>query len=445
MGTDRRNVVLVTVDSLRADHCGFIEESSTLTPTLDRLAESGDVFESAVAPGPRTPSSVPEFLTGEPMAQHESGSRGDQMARIRDHLDSHRTIAATLSDMGYTTAAFSANPWTAHQTGIADEFDQFHRVDQTTDGTVVHKPGVRLVSGTPVGSFLYYLESWWEKRGNFAQWPVFFEDIVDEVDDLEEPYFIWIFLMDTHNPYIVPPIDRTETTTWGMYYGMFRGNSKFRHVDRKSYLKSELPDSVERRVQAAYRDAVRSVDRFAGRLVDTLAADDPVFLYHADHGEAFGEHGGYGHQDVLYEENIHVPLLITRADEGDGKQTTDPISLRALPPLIEELATGAGPIDYSKWTDSYAAARTWSGDTVALRGRRWKYLFGDAGSELYDLKADPGETTDVASEEVAVVDDLSAAAEAFLDTIPEATPGRSDDVSLSTDVKQRLERLGYTE
>lgn len=447
MDSEQRNVVLVTFDSLRADHCGFVDGTVDLTPALDRIAQSGTTFTAAVAPGPRTAISVPEFLTGEPMARYNAETDEARMTAIRDHIDDHQTIAESLSDQGYETALFSANPWTSEETGIADAFDTFHRVDTTDEPPLVHKPGFKILSGTTAGTGLYYLESWWKKRKNFAQWPVFFDEVVDRIADLSEPYFVWLFLMDTHNPYLVPREDRVDNSTFGMYYGMIRGNSKFRHVERDSYLKQDLAPSVKRRVTAAYRDAVRSVDRFAERLTDTLDADDPVFLFHADHGEALGEHGSYGHQNVLYEENIHVPLLVADAAEDPLTRTpevSEPFSLRLLPELIRSLSRNEKLSDPDT-TQGPAFARTWHADTVALRDSRWKCIL-TSETELYDIGADPLERTDLAGQHRETAERLRKQLEAFRDGLREGDDGRAgSSIDLSADTEERLRTLGYKE
>ena len=445
MDSERRNIVLVTFDSLRADHCGFVNDESDLTPNLDNIARTGATFQKAVAPGPRTAISVPEFLTGEPMARYDADTDEERMASIRKHIDRNETVAERLADDGYSTAAFSANPWTSEETGIADAFETFQRVDTTDEPPLVHKPGFRLLSGTSAGTGLYYLESWWKKRKNFAQWPVFFDDIVEHVSELPEPYFVWIFLMDSHNPYLVPREDRVDNSTLGMYYGMVRGNSKFRHVERDSYLKQNLSEGVRQRVTGAYRDAVRSVDRFAGQLTDSLADDNPIFVFHADHGEALGEHDSYGHQDVLYEENIHVPVLI--ADTAANSTTeqsdvTEPFSLRLLPSVIQSLSENEG-VDRDI-LDSPAIARTWNADTVALRGDRWKCILNGTEIELYDLDTDPEERADVTSKNGDLKTKFTAELEEFQDALM-VVEGSDilDNIDLSTDAEERLRTLGY--
>lgn len=444
MDSPSRNVVLVTFDSLRADHCGFVNGDSDLTPVLDELGETGTVFQTATAPGPRTATSVPEFITGEPMPRYDADTDEERMVSIRDHIERHGTIAETLAEEGYSTAVFSANPWTSEETGVADAFGTFRRVDTADEPPLVHKPGFNVLSGTTTGTGLYYLESWWKKRKNFAQWPVFFDDIVEQINNLPEPYFVWIFLMDTHNPYLVPREDRVDNSTLGMYYGMIRGNSKFRHVDRGSYLKDHLSEGVRDRVVGAYRDAVRSVDRFTGELTTSLD-DDPIFLFHGDHGEGLGEHDSYGHQNVLYEENIHVPLLVadTAADSTmERADVTEPFSLRSLPDLIESLSADEGVGD--DLPDGPTLSRTWSADTVALRDTRWKCILTGSETELYDLDADPDERTGVTAEHADVAARLTDQLEEFRDGLGVADVGNaSDSVTLSADAEERLRTLGY--
>lgn len=442
MAAANPNIVLVTFDSLRADHCGFVRGGADLTPTLDRLAADGFVYDRAIAPGPRTPTAVPEFLTGKVMSRHDSESRESKLTGMRDHVARHRTIADRLSDLGYATAAFSANPWAAERTGIASEFDEFLRIDRPAAETIVHKPGFSALSGTRAGTFLYYLESWLRKQRNFAQWPQAFDDIVDGIAGLEEPYFAWIFLMDTHNPYIVPREDRVESSTIGMYYGLVRGNASLNHGS-ESYLDDEMPSGVARRLEACYRDATRSIDRFVDELTTALAEDDPTYVVHADHGEAFGEHGRYGHQNVLYEENIHVPLLVTGGEDVPNERVAEPTSLRELPDLIENIGLPGEEFVGHGSDTARAITRTWKGDTIAVRGQRWKYVETNGDGELYDLSVDPQERRDVSDHHRDVRDERARLVEEFRGEFGDHTGGDSESVALSANAKQRLETLGY--
>lgn len=91
MNSLRQNVVIVTSDSLRADHCGFVSEDGELTQPLDVLGGTGTTFQAATAPGPRKVISVPEFLTGQPMARYDAETDEERMAAMRDQIERHGT------------------------------------------------------------------------------------------------------------------------------------------------------------------------------------------------------------------------------------------------------------------------------------------------------------------------------------------------------------------
>ncbi|MEF8814327.1 MAG: sulfatase-like hydrolase/transferase [Halovenus sp.] len=383
-----RNIVLVTIDSLRADHCGFLNRTCELTPTLDALAADGIAFENAIVPGPRTPSSMPVVWTGEHISPRNLGiytkydekkSRArERRARIRRHLTRHRTLPQRLSERGYTTAGVTANPWTSSDTAFDRGFDVFHSIGespemQRTDLTA--KLGSLLTDGE-IGKWL-------------LRWTDFYETVEEARSELDEPYFLWVFLLDPHQPYVTPREYRVENTALETYYASHRFNNHF-YTD-------ELPARIETRVKRAYRDTIRSVDAFTEQLLDDVE-DDPVVVIHSDHGEAFGEHGFYGHRTQLYEENIHVPLLVSGL--GSSSAVTAPVSLRQLPRLIE--ACSVNTFRPEEVTSPVVVTKTEEEERVAVRTETWKYIRGGEtweyvrvgeGEELYQLSEDPQEQT----------------------------------------------------
>ncbi len=209
------NIVLITVDSLRADHCGWLNQTDS-TPHLDSMAADSLTFTSAISPGPRTFSSVPATHTGTPLAytQDSIDSDDDRINRIRTHLDTFETISEELQNRGYTTVAFTANPWISDTTGFDAGFDTFVEVGK--NGGNIHA----LFSGTPLARAAWLFDHWVYKDSFFCQWRTFYDDLIATVDELEGPVFTWIFLIDTHNPYLVPRTDRHQSSTYGMYSGL---------------------------------------------------------------------------------------------------------------------------------------------------------------------------------------------------------------------------------
>lgn len=441
MTSQNQNIILVTADSLRADHCGFLTPGVDLTPTLDALAEQGIVFENAMASAPRTTTSVPEMLTGQPMPSGAVDSHAAEVSRITTHLETYETVAERLSAAGYTTAALSANPWISTRTGAEKAFDVFDEVGAEESGFFDERV-LPLLSDTKVGDLAYWLSQWRRKRGFLSQWPSFFDDLLATVAALPEPYFLWVFLLDTHNPYIVPREDRVENSTMGMYYGMFRGNSTISHSAGQSRL-TQLSPRVETYVKRAYRDSVRSVDRFVGELVRATADDEPLLVFNSDHGEAFNEHGSYGHQQVLYEENVHVPLLVHDPRlVGEGQRVSDPVSLRSLSDMLVAFGRDGTPVTSDEWTAPYVVSRSERADRIAVRSRDHKLIWSEAEREFYDLVADPGERHNLIEE--ADVSEFERVAADYRESIPSGEEGSSRE-ELSDSVQRQLSVLGYRE
>lgn len=389
-----RNVVLVSIDSLRADRCGFMGYDESRTPTLDRMADEGLAFENAIAPGPSTYESMPAIVTGEHMCNYPVVEKGGDMYDDRGSLIDVNTRTETVAEwfarQGYHTAAFTTNPYTSGASHFARGFDHYEDFLDGGEG-----PIMRTAASIPVLSELKHVVTL--IRGDRASkpWQEYYEQILEWVGSVEEPYFLWVFLLDPHTPYLSPKRYRDASNS-EMYYR----NSKL-WAQKKWGL--DLPLDHDALV-SLYDAAVRSTDVFLDRL-RTDVPGDPVVAVHADHGEAFGEHGSFGHHKQLYEENIHVPFVIWNADAEGAVER--PISLTAVPELLRGAATDdVGVHEDPESSDcGLVLARTLGPEVVALRGRRWKYIATVDPSdgtvergELFDLCADPAERDDRSGE-----------------------------------------------
>lgn len=403
-----RNVVLLSVDSLRADHCGFLDDEWDLTPTLDTLAEESLVFERAFAPGPRTPSSIPAVFTGEFYRPTDLGvydsweekSRGwrARRQRVRNHVRRFRTIAERMRDRGYATAGVTANPWTTPDTSFDSGFDEFFAIQ-----------------GPDASSPPWYtkITEWLDDGGGvnwgdlLLTWTDFYKTIRRARELLSEPYFLWVFLMDPHQPYITPGRYRKENSIIGMLYA----NARY-HL-AQDYTE-DLPRHLDRRLRGAYRDTVRSVDGFIDRYREDFADDEPVTVFHADHGEAFQEHGTFGHRPQLYRENVHVPLFVHGTASMDRVER--PVSLRDIPTIVTQIADEE-VVRPEKLTRDYVLSKTEEEERIGIRGRDWSYLTS-AGSweyvheggqeELYQLVADYEERANLVGEQPEVATAMRA-------------------------------------
>lgn len=377
MTSSRQNIVLVTVDSLRADHCGFMGYDRNTTPRLDQLATDGVAFEHAIAPGPATPQSTLAMFTGEYPTFGDSsidGSASGRRERIRAHMRSRRTIPERLRSLGYRTAAFTPNPWTSRYFSFDQGFDHFRDfMDEDRSASLWER--MLEGSGSTGITALRLVASWIQRANTFKPWESFVDEVVAWIQDAQEPYFVWVFLLDPHFPYLTGRGHRTQSR-WRTY-----------EANLRLYLEDQdtpYSDRVHEQLVTAYDDAVRYTDDFFKTLFERLDTANTSLVVTGDHGEAFGEHGTYGHHDQLYRENIHVPLVLS-----DGPSTTveDPISLRALPELLTRVAAG----DWDSVVDigqTVAGSQTENGEAATVEGRSWKYLTDEPTDEFQYLTPD---------------------------------------------------------
>ncbi|MGM0718659.1 MAG: sulfatase [Halobacteriota archaeon] len=378
------NIVLVTVDSLRADYCSFMGDGEPTTPTLDAMATEGTVFESAVAPGPSTPESMPAVFTGRyPTERVDPSNVTEARGRIRRHMETRETLPEQLSSRGYTTAGFTPNPYTSRYFGFDAGFDRFEDFSEDSVRTAGDGFLQRLSPDSDAVQAARMLINLVQREEVFKPWDAYVEDVVAWCDAADTPYFAWVHMMDPHVPYMAPAAYRHLS-----WWQTFRANVSFWQGDKED----GLDEAVLERLQTAYTDTVEYVDSFLARLRSDLGEDTSIVV-HADHGEAFGEHETYGHEPYLYEENIHVPLVVSGVPSGS---VAEPVSLRAVPSLLVQLAEDEW--DPERLTSTFATSRTADSERVTVRGERIKCIRSPSGIELYDLKQ--GERDPLANEEV---------------------------------------------
>lgn len=364
---EQRDVILVTVDSLRADHCGFMGYEEDVTPTLDSVATEGLVFENAVSPAGTTSGSVPAFFTGEhPIDREWFSTDTDKRTWIREHLAARDTLPERMARRGYDTAAFTANPWTSRYFGFDRGFDQFEDfMDEDVASGFVEKG---LKRRSTAFSLLSQMLNWWQGQDMFMAWEAFYDDVVAWLERAESPYFLWLFLVDVHMPYLPGDGYRSQSrlSTYPANVGLFTGRSP------------EVGSRLHETLVQAYDDTIRYTDAFVEQLFDDLGDEDPLTVFHADHGEEFGEHGTYGHGINMYEEDVHVPLVVAN---GPTDRVEEPFSLLDLPDLVTSLSEGG---EYDHLTAPYVTCRNYD-PTLAVRGRDWKYVWRPDSEALYEL------------------------------------------------------------
>jgi arylsulfatase A-like enzyme len=345
---DPHRVVMVFVDTLRADHLGTYGYQRQTSPLVDEFASRAVVFDAARSVAPWTLPTARSLMTG----------------RHPELFDSAATLQAQLQAQGWATAMFAGNWYLSPNFGINRDWGQ-HRL---------------------------------------VNWPLA-EDQVDQAlkwfEEVEgRDAFLMVHFMDPHLPYREP---KRYRSLWAKEPPETLGEE----FHRNTVLRYRLEASDREYVVDRYDGSIRYVDDEVGRLLEGLEEDD-IVIFFSDHGEEFWEHGGFEHGHTLYDEVIRVPLVV-RAPGLAPSRVEAPVSLLDLAPtVLDLLGYEVGDVDGL----SLVPAMTGDKEALAaLAGRDLAFgrpLYGDArwgtlrshqkytttrGREyLYELATDPGET-----------------------------------------------------
>jgi len=452
-----RSVLFYLMDTCRGDRPTFDGYARDTTPFLARMAERAVVFEDCTSQAPWTKPSMAALLTSQYASATGIYRMGDRLA------DEALTFPEVLRAHGLYTAGFSANVVMGNLlSNFAQGFDHFVESTEINEGDPI-----RFASG----SARKLNERAFPWLDGDAHWPMLlYMHSVDPHEEYEpEPQYLQRFADPARHEQFRrewkellasrPPIP-----------GLFVTQENFDRtgIDAASFIQhgSNLYDA----------DVCANDDQLA-RLWEKLQqdgwGDDVVLVFTSDHGEEFFEHGGTSHGYSLYEEMIHVPLLIYAPGLlPEGKRISTPVrSVDIFPTLCELLgiAVPAGlqgqsllplirgqpaatPAIFSEHREDplVRLMEQGSGKMVAVRDGRWKLVLNLLGSqlldkprvELYDLAADPGETHDVAAAHEDVVRALEPQALAFA-----GEHWKDDDAApsaeLSPEVLEQLRALGY--
>ena len=340
------------------------------TPTLDRMAKDGLVFENAIAPGPRTPESMPAVFTGEFVPEKLPSEMVPQRQLINRHMSARTTLPERFSEAGYETTGFTPNPFASRYFGFDGGFDYFQDFIGDGSDNLYQRLFRGWLGGDTASNVLRLSRNMLLREEVFKPWEAFYEDVIDRAQQASKPYFLWIFLMDVHEPYIAGRGYHSLSwfKRWQAIWKLYLG-------DKGSPFDGRTRD----RLLTTYDDSIRYTDAFFDRLLASLGESDPVIAVHGDHGEAFGEHGVYSHEPYLYEENVHVPLVFHGVEQDTIKQ---PMSLRSLPDLLTSITIDG---QFDDVTNPFTEARTAREDTIGLRTTDHKYIQHSGGDDLYTL------------------------------------------------------------
>jgi choline-sulfatase len=389
------NVLLVTIDTLRADHVGVYGHEAAVTPHLDALARRGTRFENVLAAVPLTGPSHATIFTG----------RYPPVHGVRDNVffpfdDRHPTLATVLEERGYRTAAFVGAYPVGSSFGFARGFDHF---DEGYHETPLHGEVAERPANEVVDAALAWLD--------------------EQADD---PFFMWVHVYDPHAPYDPPE-------PWD---------------DR-------LEDPYDGEI--AFTDA--QLGRLFDRLREKGLEDDTLVVLLSDHGESLGQHNEASHAILIYQATLRVPFILAGPGVPEGRTVQDRVgSIDVLPTVLGLLGAEAppdlpgqdlrpllsgdpfepGPLYaeslFGRLHCHWAVLRAWVQDD-------WKLIEG-AAPELYHLAEDPSESHNLVAREPERVEQMQKELRQALDRMaPGGDSARA--VSLAPEEEEQLQALGY--
>ena len=394
------NLLLISIDTLRADHLGSYGYGAARTPHLDALAARGLRFAQATTVAPLTLPAHASLMTGT-----FPGYNG-----VRDNggfylPEEQVTLAETLHARGYRTGGFVGSFVLDSRWGIAQGFDRYF---DDFDLSKYEGVGMDVV----------------QRRG---------DEVVAEAlkwlgQDDDKPFFAWVHLYDPHTPYDAP------------------------EPFRAGYPATPV---------GAYDAEIAWTDSLVGRLVDALGGDGrlgrTLVIAVGDHGESLGEHGEQTHGFFIYDATVRIPLIVAgpgvpAREVGDQVRIVDvmPTALDLLGVTAPRPVQGhsLAPLARGEHLGLLALSETWYpryhygwSELRAVRDGRFKFIEAPR-RELYDLRADPGETSDLSGRDPAQSDTMAQALTRETQRVASASAARGPR-PIDPDAEERLQALGY--
>ncbi len=449
-----QNVVLITIDSLRADHVGYHGYKRSTTPNIDSFAASGSRFMNAFAHVGGTQFSFPSILSGVMPLMHGGHSRISE---------SQTLLSEIFSNAGYRTGGFHSNLYVSSEYGYERGWDRFYDSAPSKSITAQARRWAKTrLRNTSIYPFLQrgydLLES---SRGiNIGSFHVRGEKITDLAIDFideapEKPTFLWVHYMDVHHPFL-PPRE---------YQRMFRDTL----IDDRDSIKLrrkfiEEPESITQDEFEAFIDLydaeIRYTDTQVGRLLDAIEnrwGEQAFIGLTADHGDHFLDRGYFGGAK-LFDVKTHVPLCIS--GWNDCNAYDELVGLVDLPTTLLDVADLHVPETYQGYSlqrlvfnDDWPREDIIGGwensdkeRTIGIRERDWKFIKRpDGTTELYDLRSDPDEQNNVAEQNQKHVHRFDERLEEHLQRVDDSMDDSVERPNIDPDVRDRLRRLGYDE
>jgi arylsulfatase A-like enzyme len=467
------NIILISIDTLRADHLSCYGYKRPTTPQLDRIAAEGILFKNAYSTAVWTPPAHASMLTGLYPSQHGT-------VNFRKLNDKIPTIAQTLRDHGFATAGFVNNPAVGEFVGLDRGFTDFFEIWEGVTSKYLLIRGIHFLYRKWLG--LLGVQDHGAKKTNELAKEWLAAHAVDE-----RPFFMFLHYIEPHNPIDAPyPYKKKFVEVNGAAALDMEKIQKVAFNPLVCYTDNlKLNESERAYLISLYDGEIAYVDSMVGEVIESLRAmkilDDTMVIITADHGEHFGEHGHYSHTSSLYQPIVHIPLIIRYPRAYPAAELFEPPvqhvdifptlldllniaddSLNNLPGLSllprngrleirrdrQILAEWEGKIPtfvkrrLSNSTNASYVEGLFTAKMQMILEAGEKYIYGEDGrEELYNLSADPGELNNLASADKARCQYLKKLMMEILKT--ELPQQESPEGVMDEQVKERLKGLGY--
>ncbi len=443
-----RHVFLIVVDTLRSDMLSCYGSDEVSTPHIDSLAADGVLFTHAMSPAPWTLPAMASIMTGVSPLVHRATGMYD---RIPDEL---KTMAEYLGDSGYHTGAIGNNALLGAPVGIHQGFDDFFWYP-----VPIFRKSLGGLLLTQCSTKYFGDEVSTERLANLA---------LDWIDNhAKQPFFLWWHVFDPHLPYTPPKRYLPSGETPDPEVGLSVDLDLMQDI-RKGILVPD--DNRQRWIRRLYESEVRYVDEQVGRLVARIKElgiyDEALIILTSDHGEEFWEHGGFEHGHTLYNEQLHVPLIVKLPRGSPAERCETLVCTQNILPTVLDLCNVAhdpeslsGSSLRPHWQDNrpslanepiYATGMLYYQEREALFFNSLKYIHAlqDEQDELYDMNTDPGEKHSLIpgnpeglSEARAILRAIREKAQML--RVRHGVMERSEDDAVSRNRTSLLKSLGY--
>lgn len=460
------NVILIMMDTVRADHLSLYGYERNTTININKFAETATLYTRPIASGDFTLSTHASIFTGMYARQHGAHNKLDLKWHPMPLANKFHTLAEVLSENGYLTMGISANAgFVSHRFNMDQGFQYFDsrspvRFYGRTDRFYLRQFIRNILSQF---ALTHDYEKAYRKAEDINK-EVF--TLLEKVQQVDRPFFLFINYMDAHSPYLPsPPFD----TLWPGKEEIFKPDWYRKTFGEVMTLKRKITEKESNHLNSQYDGEIAYLDSHIGELITRLKErglhENSLIIITSDHGEAFGERNFMQHGFAVYQDQIYVPLIIKYPNTKEACEVNESVnSVDIMPTVLDMLGyeipeevQGRSLLELETLKSRFIITESFPNPLVINWHRRFdrteraifsgslKYITSTAGKrELYDLSKDPDEKRNLYNSADSTSERLGALLNNWLQTTV-AEAELSSPIKLQRETLRRLRALGYVQ